>query len=96
MRKHLVFSPAAISDLDRIWDYTIDRWGPDQADYYTDMICDACFALAESTKMGRIVDIRPGYMKYLSGSHIIYYRQETSKIIVVRILHNRMDVEAHL
>ncbi|HBD11441.1 MAG TPA: plasmid stabilization protein ParE, partial [Porticoccaceae bacterium] len=42
-------------------------------------------------------DIKPGYRKFSQGSHIIFYRAGTeSKIVVIRILHNSMDVDQHL
>ncbi|MCK9509999.1 MAG: type II toxin-antitoxin system RelE/ParE family toxin [Pigmentiphaga sp.] len=44
--KAVAFSPAAEADLGEIWDYTADRWGPGQADSYTDAIRDTCHALA--------------------------------------------------
>lgn len=44
--KPLAFSPAAEADIDGIWDYSAETWGPDQADRYTDEIRDACLALA--------------------------------------------------
>ena len=50
--KALAFSPAAESDIDSIWDYSADNWGPDQADRYTDEIRDACHALASGSKQG--------------------------------------------
>jgi len=37
----LKFSPAAIADIDKIWNYTAKRWGPDQANLYTDTLRDA-------------------------------------------------------
>lgn len=43
--KVIAFSPAAEADIGEIWDYSADRWGPDQADSYTDTIRDACYAL---------------------------------------------------
>lgn len=50
--KHLAFSPAAEADIDGIWDYSAQTWGPDQADRYTDEIRDACLALAHDHKTG--------------------------------------------
>jgi len=42
-------------------------------------------------------DIKPGYKKFSEGSHIIFYRAGTqSKIVVIRILHNSMDIDRHL
>lgn len=89
-------SPAAISDIAAIWDYTAERWSADQADRYTDDIKDACEALCSGRKVGRPVDVRPGYMKYAVGSHMLYFRQMDDWIVIVRILHQRMDVGTRL
>jgi toxin ParE1/3/4 len=94
--KSPVFSPAAQADMNGIWDYTAGRWGLDQADRYTDNIQDACHDLASGHRQGCPVDVRPGYLKYLTGSHVIYFRNDGSQLEVVRILHGRMDVERHL
>jgi toxin ParE1/3/4 len=94
--KVLAFSPAAESDIDGIWNYSADTWGPDQADRYTDEIRDACHALARGQKRGRAVDVRPGYLKFSTGSHVIYYRDHGNRLEIVRILHGRMEVNRHL
>lgn len=65
--KALVFSPAAEADINGIWDYSADNWGPDQADRYTDEIRDACRTLVAGRKHGRSVDVRPGYLKLSTG-----------------------------
>ena len=57
----VTFSPAAIADIDGIWDYTAETWGVDQADRYTDDIRDACNDLAAGKKQGRTADVRDGY-----------------------------------
>ena len=31
-----------------------------------------------------------------SGSHNIFFREEKTRIVIVRILHNRMDPSRHL
>ncbi|MBQ0832461.1 type II toxin-antitoxin system RelE/ParE family toxin [Marinobacter sp.] len=42
-------------------------------------------------------DIKPGYKKFSQGSHIIFYRAGTeSRIVVIRTLHNSVDVDQHL
>jgi toxin ParE1/3/4 len=94
--KALAFSPAAESDIDGIWDYSAHTWGPDQADRYTDEIRDVCHALARDQKRGRAVDVRPGYLKFSTGSHVIYYRDHGNRLEIVRILHGRMEVNRHL
>lgn len=94
--KALLFSPLAEIDIDGIWDYSADNWGPDQADRYTDEIRDACQALASGAKRGRAVDVRPGYWKIVTGSHVVYFCESADLIEVVRVLHGRQDTERHL
>jgi toxin ParE1/3/4 len=59
---------------------------------------DACFhLLAREPHRGRVCDdIRPGYRKYHVGRHLIFYRESPEGVEVIRILHDRMDIEAHL
>ncbi|WP_345770894.1 type II toxin-antitoxin system RelE/ParE family toxin [Brucella intermedia] len=52
--------------------------------------------LTEGSKRGRLTDIRPGYLKYAVGSHVIYFREHVNTLLVVRILHGRMDVGRHM
>ena len=40
-----VLSPAARTDIEHIWDYTVDNWGVDQAERYVCGIREACEAL---------------------------------------------------
>ncbi len=94
--KALVFSPAAEADIEKIWNYSADNWGPDQADRYTDDIRDACQAVATSQKRGRIVDLRPGYLKIATGSHMVYFRERADRVEIIRILHVAQDVERNL
>jgi toxin ParE1/3/4 len=94
--KAIAFSPAAETDIGEIWDYSADRWGTDQADSYTDAIRDACHALARGTKHGRPALVLPGFMKYLCGSHVVYFLDYTDHLDVIRILHQRQDTERHL
>lgn len=63
----VTFSPAAIADIDGIWDYTAETWGVDQAEHYADDIRDTCNALAAGLKKGRAVDVREGYLKLCCG-----------------------------
>jgi toxin ParE1/3/4 len=94
--KALAFTHLAIADIEAIWDYSAEIWGPDQDDRYTDEIRDACHALAAGRKTGRLVDVRPGYLKYTTGSHVIYFKDQMDRLEVIRILHGRQDVERHL
>lgn len=98
MNSRYVLSPAAQIDLEQIWDYTHDRWGVDQAERYLRAVQHGIERAAANPRIGRACDeIRPGYRKLAAGSHILFYRVTDAGIIdVVRILHQRMDVDRHL
>ncbi|MCH8240888.1 MAG: type II toxin-antitoxin system RelE/ParE family toxin [Proteobacteria bacterium] len=96
--KRLLFSPAAQDDIEKIYDYTLKIWGIIQAEHYVSDIRDTCRDLASGKREGSGASaIRPGYFKKTSGSHFIFYRLPKPGIMeVVRILHQRMDIESHL
>lgn len=94
--KRLVFTPAARGDLRGIWRYSAERWGPDQADAYTDAIEDACRFVAGSVSIGKPIVSRRGYRKWIVRSHVLYLREFSDRIEVIRILHVRQDPDIHL
>jgi len=97
MTGHFVLSPRAQADLDEIWDYTADRWGLDRAETYTRQLWKDIAMVAKRPSLGRdCSEVRQGYLKYPSGSHVLFYRPATDGIDVVRILHERMDHERHI
>jgi toxin ParE1/3/4 len=90
-------TPAAEADLEGIWRYTTANWGEDQAEAYLRGLGRIIDHLAANPRLGRnIGHIREGTFTFLSGSHLIVYRQAETAIDVVRILHKRMDVEGSL
>jgi toxin ParE1/3/4 len=93
-----LLSPAAQADLEQIWDYTHDRWGVDQAEEYLRELQRAIERAAANPQIGRACDeIRRGYRKLVAGSHTLFYRVSAEGAIdVVRVLHQRMDVDRHL
>lgn len=97
MTGRFVLSPLAQTDLDDIWERTVLRWGLDQAEEYTRQLWEHIREVAARPAIGRACpEVRPGYHKYPSGSHILFYRLIPDGIDVVRILHERMDYERHL
>ncbi len=94
-RRNYRVSPRAESDLEEIWLYTFRNWSPEQADTYHNAIVDAFEGLAVGEKTGRPVDVREGYFKYPVGAHLVFYRFSESGLVVVRVLHQRMDVGRH-
>ncbi len=92
-----VLSPLARADLDDIWAYSAQRWGDDQAEAHLRMLQSAIVAAAaEPLRQPACDAIRAGYRRQRAGSHLIFYRLLADGIDVVRILHERMDVESRL
>jgi toxin ParE1/3/4 len=88
----------AKDDLKAIGRYTLDTWGREQRNCYLSLLDAAFQNLADYPLIGRDCSvIRPGYRKQVIEKHIVFYRQiETGEIEIVRVLHERMDIEQHL
>jgi toxin ParE1/3/4 len=87
----------ARQDLRAIGRYTQSTWGSEQRDRYLSRLDAAFYLLAEEPKRGRACDdIRLGYRKYHVGRHLIFYRQSSTGLEIIRILHDQMDVETHI
>jgi toxin ParE1/3/4 len=87
----------AKADLKDIGRYTQGVWGREQRNRYLANLDASFHDLAQTPHKGRSCDdIRQGYRKYQVGRHVIFYRQDAADIEIVRILHDRMDAEAHL
>ncbi|MBC8732857.1 type II toxin-antitoxin system RelE/ParE family toxin [Paraburkholderia sp. UCT2] len=95
-RRQVRLTPLAESDLEDIWRYTSSNWSVDQADRYHRDLLSTIGALARGLKTGRICSVRAGYWRYTAGSHVIFYRDTDHTLDVIRILHQRMDVDRHL
>jgi toxin ParE1/3/4 len=93
-----LLSPAAQADLEEIGDHTAQRWDVDQADEYLRGLQHAIERAVANPRVGHGCDeIRPGYRKLAAGSHTLYHRLSAEGIVdVVRVLHQRMDVDRHL
>ncbi len=90
-------SRKAESDIGAIARYTMDQFGVEQARTYRDSMI-ACFqALGETPGMGRKVDnIREGYRRFDHRSHVIFYKSEGQDMLIIRVLHKRMNAPRHL
>jgi toxin ParE1/3/4 len=90
------FSNRAFADLDDIAAYTIENWGPAQAERYLDGLQAAVVRLVEITTLGRRCEhIRPGLWRMEEGSHVLFFRRHGDDILICRILHYRMLPDRH-
>ena len=89
--------PRARRDLVGIWDYTVQPWGRVQAKTYLRALNRAFKTLAKNPELGRRYDdVYEGLRVYPSGKHLIFYFATEKGIDIVRVLHERMDIPAHL
>ncbi len=89
-------SEAAAKDIEDILDRSVVDFGPLQTERYYDSLKRCLELLGENPGMGGAAeDIRSGYRRFAHQSHVIFYRTYGRGILVVRILHERMDVSQH-
>ena len=91
-------SKAAINDLNEIWSYTYHKWSKEQADKYYKGIIVAIEFIAKIFHSGKsLEDIKKGYRYSKVKSHLIFYRKsDQGHVEIVRILHQRMDIQRHI
>jgi toxin ParE1/3/4 len=87
----------ALADLESIWLYTCKNWSPDQADRYYSLIINEIKYICQHPQSGRDMShVRAGYRTSKVKSHLIFYRVQDDYIEVIRILHEKMDLENRL
>ena len=97
MIRRLEFTPRARRDIEEIWEYSVEQFGLDKAEAYPRDIRRATSTVAEDPRRGLACDeIRSGYRKFSVGSHILFFRASANRVVIVRILHARMNFDRHL
>ena len=84
-------------DVEEILAYSVKSFGVTQTQHYFVALKECIELLADNPNMGYSAeDILPEYLRFTHKSHIIFYKKLSSSILVVRILHERMDPKLHL
>ena len=93
-----VISEKAIEDINNIWIYTAENWSVAQADRYYNLIYDEIEFIANNFDMARdFGKIRKSYKCSKVKSHLIFFKiDKMNEIEVVRVLHEKMDIEIRL
>ena len=92
-------TPKATEDLYEIWAYTVDTWSEEQADrYYCKLITSFLTIANHPESKGKSYDlIRKGTRGLHVGRHVVFYiKRHPNKVLIVRILHEKMDYKRHL
>ena len=87
---------AAEEDLRGIWRYTLDYWGPEQADTYLDQIGDCLDAIGDGRVHSRSFQRLPdGVCVHRCRRHYIFWIAIDGPVIIA-VLHEKMDVVQRL
>ncbi|MCB1469968.1 MAG: type II toxin-antitoxin system RelE/ParE family toxin [Rhizobiaceae bacterium] len=82
-------TPAAQTDLDDIWTYTVAQWSADQAESYLRGLAQTLDLLVGEPKLARERnEIAPPVRLHPYRSHSVIYRIEGRFIDVIRIVHS--------
>ncbi len=91
-----ILSGEADIDIQDIAESSIQQWGLARAEKYVLGLHEAVQRLAEFPDIGRDArQIRPGYFRMEVSSHAVFYRKTENGILIIRVLHERMDFARH-
>ena len=93
-----IISEKAIEDINNIWIYTAENWSVEHADRYYNLIYDEIEYIVKDFEMAHdFGKIRKSYKYSKVKSHLIFFKKDKmNEIEVVRVLHERMDIENRL
>lgn len=91
-------SSEALSDLEKIWVYTCEKWSKEQADRYYSLLIEEIQFLQSNYNTGKSAEyIRPGYRVSFVKSHILFYKiVDDQKLEIIRILHQSVNIDKWL
>lgn len=90
-------SPRALRDLESIWRHPRLQWGVKQADFYVDLLNAAFDNVAQTPLTAAACDhIRAGYRRRVVERHMVYFKVVDDGIVVIRVMHDRMDAGRYL
>jgi len=94
---NLSVTPKAESDLIRIWVYTCEEWGVDQADKYLDQLEAGMQQLINHPSLGaNYAYVLSGYRRLQVEHHAVFYQVLESEVLIVRVLHEDVDAPDRL
>lgn len=90
-------SPSALEDLQQIDDYTVSKWGAEQADRYLAMLWDTFEQIMQKPERWRSrPELHPDCRICFAGRHAILFRARDGVLEVARVLHDAMDYPRHV
>jgi len=80
-------SEEALTDLDKMWNYTEEQWSIDQANRYVTEVYSCIEFLAENPLSGKQTKTQvTNSRQFQVESHLIFYLKEGKSITILRII----------
>ena len=97
MSKYII-NEKALDDINKIWIYTAETWSIEQADRYYNLILDEIEYIVDNFEMARdFGNVRKNYRCSKVKSHLVFFKKtKTNEIEIIRVLHEKMDIENQL
>jgi toxin ParE1/3/4 len=93
-RRAALWSPEALEDLEKIWDYYVRVAGRHTAEKILREIAEVITLLEDRPFAGRSrSEVRLGLRSFAAIPHVIFYRVVNDTPEIVRVLDGRRDIE---
>lgn len=93
----LIVTEPAQDDILATLRHSMMIWGESQAEVYAYRLNTALRELADFPLLGVARDdLSPGLRSLQVGQHVILYRADERNVVIIRVLHKRMDLATHL
>jgi toxin ParE1/3/4 len=93
-RRAALWSPEALDDRDRIWDYYVLVGGSHTAEKVLREIAEAIALIEDHPFAGRARnEVRPELRSFAATPHVVFYRVVNDTPEIVRVLDGRQDIE---
>ena len=90
------FTEEADKDISEIYEYTILNLGLNQDKKNIKDLYSKISMIVNENIQGRKADIiKKGLRRVEVGSHIVFYQAENELVLIVRVLHNSIDISKH-
>ena len=90
--KTIVLQNAAAQDLVAIWNDRVDRCGVDRADDYIMALTGVFERIAKGYATAKPADdVKTGLRRAVYRDHVVFVREEETRVVIVRALHEFMD-----
>ena len=91
----IIYSPAALEDLQYIRDYILDLWGEKTAIKALNNILSSIRKLGEfpalGIDLGKMIDVPTDYRYLYIEKNYVFYRLENNTVKIIRIISERQD-----